>query len=52
MSWESDKSKLTNVYNERFQSTNQCIDARKIFKVLGLGECADVAPSSTHTRGM
>ena len=38
MTWESNKSNLTNVYNERFQSTNQCIDGRKIFRVLGVGE--------------
>jgi len=35
MSWESDKSKLSNVYNERFQSTNQVTDAKKIFRILG-----------------
>jgi len=35
MSWESDKSKLSNVYNERFQSTSQIMDAKKVFRILG-----------------
>ena len=38
MSWESDKSLLTNKYNERFQTTHDTIDAKKIFRVLGLAE--------------
>ncbi len=38
MSWEGDKSKLSNAYNERFQSTNQVADAKKIFKILGVSE--------------
>jgi len=38
MSWEGNKSNLTNKFNERFQTTNQCKDANKIFKVLGVGE--------------
>jgi len=37
MSWECDKSNLTNIYNQRFQTANQVKDASKIFKVLGVG---------------
>ncbi len=36
MSWESDKSLLTNRYNERFQTVHDTENAKKIFRVLGL----------------